>query len=232
MFIQVIQGQCRDADRLRELTRRVARPLGPTAEGWLGGTYGVTDDGQFVAVVRFESREAAATNSDRPEQGEWWQKMEACFDGEVTFHDCDDVIDVPRRRLRRRRLRPDHPGPADRCGAVPGLHDAADGRAARGPSRDPRRHHRDRADGTFTETVAFRSEAAGPQRARPRRCPTTCARRRGEMLGDGGRAATSTCTTRGSPRAARGVQARTWPRGRSRAAQQRRLGGVHVGLGG
>ena len=91
MFIQVIQGQCKDADRVHQLTDEWRETLGPTAEGWLGGTYGITDDGQFVAVVRFDSREAAAKNSARPEQGEWWRKMEECFDGAVTFHDCDDV---------------------------------------------------------------------------------------------------------------------------------------------
>lgn len=91
MFIQVIQGQCRDADRLHELSDEWRDTLGTSAEGWLGGTYGVTDDGQFVAVVRFDSREAAMRNSSRPEQGEWWEKMQACFEGEVTFHDCDDV---------------------------------------------------------------------------------------------------------------------------------------------
>ena len=91
MFIQVIQGQCRDADRLHELSDEWRDTLGPGAEGWLGGTYGITDDGQFVAVVRFESRDAATKNSTRPEQGEWWQKMSECFDGEATFHDSDDV---------------------------------------------------------------------------------------------------------------------------------------------
>ncbi len=59
MFIQVIQGQCRDADRLHQLSDEWRDTLGSSAAGWLGGTYGVTDDGQFVAVVRFESREAA-----------------------------------------------------------------------------------------------------------------------------------------------------------------------------
>jgi hypothetical protein len=91
MFIQVIQGQCRDADRLHRLSDEWRDTLGPGAQGWLGGTYGVTDDGQFVAVVRFDSRESAAKNSTRPEQGEWWQRMSECFEGEVTFHDCDDA---------------------------------------------------------------------------------------------------------------------------------------------
>lgn len=92
MFIQVIQGRCNDPDRLRRLTEEWTQTLGQRAEGWLGGTYGVTDDGEAVAVVRFESREAAARNSARPEQGEWWERMQTCFDGEVSFHDCDDAM--------------------------------------------------------------------------------------------------------------------------------------------
>jgi hypothetical protein len=92
MFIQIIQGRCNDADRMHQLSDEWRDTLGKTAEGWLGGTYGITDDGQFVAVVRFESKEAAERNSARPEQGAWWQKMSECFEGEVTFHDCDNAM--------------------------------------------------------------------------------------------------------------------------------------------
>jgi hypothetical protein len=91
VFIQIIQGKCRDADRMHQLTDEWREQLGPTAEGWLGGTYGITDDDEFVGVVRFESREAAARNSTRPEQGEWFTKMQECFDGDVMFHDCDNA---------------------------------------------------------------------------------------------------------------------------------------------
>lgn len=55
---------------MHQLSDEWREKLAPGAEGWLGGTYGVTDDGEFVAVVRFESREAATKNSARPEQGE------------------------------------------------------------------------------------------------------------------------------------------------------------------
>jgi hypothetical protein len=91
VFIQIIQGKCRDADEMRRLSDEWRDQMGPKVEGWLGGTYGITDDDEFVGVVRFESREAAARNSARPEQGEWWRRMEACFDGDVTFHDCDNA---------------------------------------------------------------------------------------------------------------------------------------------
>ena len=91
MFIQIIQGKCTRQDECREMGERWRRELGPGAEGWLGGTYGFTDDDQFMAIVRFDSRESAARNSQRPEQGAWWREMEALFEGPVEFHDCDDV---------------------------------------------------------------------------------------------------------------------------------------------
>jgi hypothetical protein len=160
MFIQIIQGRCRDADLMRQLSEEWREKLGPSAEGWLGGTYGVTDDGDFVAVVRFDSREAAAKNSTRPEQGEWWERMQACFDGEVTFHDCDNAMMFLN-------------GGADDAGFV---------QIIQGRVTDPERfrHFMEQpmdalqearpeiiggtiameSDGWFIETVAFRSEEA------------------------------------------------------------------------
>ena len=62
VLIQIIQGMCRDADTLHRQMDMWRQEIGPTAEGWLGGTYGVTDDDRFIGVVRFESKEAAARN--------------------------------------------------------------------------------------------------------------------------------------------------------------------------
>ena len=158
MFIQIIQGRCRDTDTVHQLLDEWRDTMGGTAPGWLGGTYGITDDGQFVGVVRFESREAAARNSARPEQGEWWSRMEQCFDGDVTFHDCDDAMVFL-------------DGGSDDAGFV---------QVVQGRLSDPDRFrhfmaepmdmlHEQRPeiiggtiaiepDGWFTETVAFRSE--------------------------------------------------------------------------
>lgn len=91
MFIQVIQGRCTDADALHRQLDRWREDLEPGASGFLGGTYGMTDDGEFVGVVRFDARASADANSARAEQGAWWEETSRCFDGEVTFHDCDDV---------------------------------------------------------------------------------------------------------------------------------------------
>jgi hypothetical protein len=160
MFIQIIQGTCRDSDALHRQMDLWRQEMGPTAEGWLGGTYGITDDNTFIGVVRFESREAAARNSTRPEQGAWWAQTERCFDGEVTFHDCDEAMMFL-------------DGGADDAGFV---------QVIQGRVKDPQRFgmfmqlpmdmlHEARpeivggciameSDGRFTETISFRSEDA------------------------------------------------------------------------
>ncbi|CAN5295752.1 hypothetical protein BH20ACT9_BH20ACT9_05460 [soil metagenome] len=92
MFVQVIQGQVSDAGEVRAALDRWVQELAPGASGWLGSTAGVTDDGRFVALVRFESEEAARRNSDRPEQDHWWSETSKLFTGEATFRDSREVV--------------------------------------------------------------------------------------------------------------------------------------------
>jgi hypothetical protein len=91
MFAQVIQGRTSNADALRASLDRWVQELAPGSIGWLGSTGGVTDDGQFVAVARFESADAAGRNAQRPEQTTWWEETARLFDGEVSFRDSEDV---------------------------------------------------------------------------------------------------------------------------------------------
>ncbi|MFD4325038.1 hypothetical protein ACFWQC_10415 [Nocardioides sp. NPDC058538] len=159
MFIQMIQGPCTRQDEARQLLDEWRRDLAPGATGWLGGTNGFTDDGQLIGVVRFESREAAMANSNRPEQGEWAAKMAEVMDGPMEFHDCDDVTLL-------------FDGGSDDAGFVQIIRGRVDD-----PSRlkammttDTTQLHEMRpeilggtlaieADGSFIETVAFTSEA-------------------------------------------------------------------------
>ena len=92
MFVQVIQGQVADAEQVRAAFDRWDRELAPGATGWLGSTAGVTDDGRFIALARFESEEAARRNSGRPEQDRWWAETARLFSGEASFTDSDDVV--------------------------------------------------------------------------------------------------------------------------------------------
>jgi hypothetical protein len=91
VFVQVIQGQVDDPARVRAAMDRWAEELAPGAEGWLGSTAGVTEDGRFIALARFESEEAARRNSDRPEQDRWWAETSRLFKGQASFLDSNDV---------------------------------------------------------------------------------------------------------------------------------------------
>jgi hypothetical protein len=159
VFIQVIQGKCTRQDELRAMADTWRDELGGGAVGWLGGTYGFTDDDEFIGVVRFESRDAAMANSGRPEQSAWANTMMALMDGPVEFHDCDDVtmflgggsddagfVQVIRGRVEDsshiKAMLADtsslHEMRPDILGATLAIED----------------------DGTFTETVAFSDEAS------------------------------------------------------------------------
>ncbi len=159
MFIQIIQGRCARQDELRALTDEWLEQLSPGADGWLGGTYGFTDDGTFVGVVRFDSREKAMANSERPEQGAWAERMAALFDGPVEFHDSDDVTllfgggsdDAGFVQVIRGKV--DDPGPlrALLTNGADALHEMRPDILGATLAIEP--------DGTFTETVAFTDEA-------------------------------------------------------------------------
>lgn len=159
MFIQVIQGQCKDPDGVRRLTEEWRERMAPTVVGWLGGTYGITDDDRFVGVVRFESREAAARSAATPEQAAWLDRLRDCFDGELMFHDCDNAMMFLG-------------GGSDEAGFVQVIQgrvtDADRFRHMFEEPMDLLHEHRPEIiggtvavdkDGYFTETVAFRTEA-------------------------------------------------------------------------
>jgi hypothetical protein len=159
MFVQVIRGKVEDASAVRAALDRWMEDLAPGAMGWLGSTAGVTDDGTFIAIARFESESAARRNSERPEQDKWWGEAAPLFSGEATFEDSTDV-DV------------EMVGDPDAAGFV---------QVIRGRSSDParardvmRQHPEQRrafrpdilgsigvnyADGGFTAAIYFTSEA-------------------------------------------------------------------------
>src|SRR3954451_1938358 len=91
MFVQVIEGRVGDREGLRAQMDAWMSDLQPGADGWLGTTAGETADGRFIALARFESQDAAKANSDRPEQGAWWEKTAATFDGDLVVTDCPEV---------------------------------------------------------------------------------------------------------------------------------------------
>lgn len=101
MFVQVFHGPV-EGD-VRGVFDRWQRDLAPKAQGFRGGVAGVTDDGELVSVVRFDSEEDARRNSERAEQGEWWAELEAHFTEEPGFAESTDVelfLDGPTTEAR------------------------------------------------------------------------------------------------------------------------------------
>ncbi len=90
MFIQVITGTTSDRDGLRRQFDRWQTELRSGANGYLGSTGGVTDDGRLFMAARFESEEAARSNSAREEQGAWWAETEKFIEN-ATFQDSVEV---------------------------------------------------------------------------------------------------------------------------------------------
>jgi hypothetical protein len=149
VFVQVFQGQIGDADQVRQAIEDWLQRLAPGAEGWLGSTMGVTDDGYLVGVARFESVEAARRNSGRAQQGEWFSGLEKLFPEGVQFHDCSEVDvargggsdeagfvqvmqgrtgDLARMRGMSERLERDYPGMRpDLLGYITAAHDGENG---------------------------------------------------------------------------------------------------------
>lgn len=92
MFAQIVQGRVSDPAGVRKQWEKWVDEIKPGAQGFLGSTGGVTADGEFVTIARFESEEAARANSDRPEQSAWWEETSQYIEDPM-FHDCT-LVDV------------------------------------------------------------------------------------------------------------------------------------------
>lgn len=138
MFVQVFQGHVSDAAGFRAQLDKWVEELSPGALGWLGSTAGVTDDGTLVALVRFETEDAAQQNSDRPDQGAWWEETSRLFTDEPEFHNSTSV-------------HVDTPGDPDQAGFV---------QVMQGRTSDPDRAHELMVNDP-TDWQAFRPEILG-----------------------------------------------------------------------
>ncbi|MCA1696517.1 MAG: hypothetical protein LC749_18340, partial [Actinobacteria bacterium] len=93
MFAQVIKGRAKDEAALRQQFDLWAREVGPRVEGFLGCTTGISKEGIWITVARFESEDAARRASDKPEQDKWWRETEHFLE-DVSFKDCPQVDEI------------------------------------------------------------------------------------------------------------------------------------------
>lgn len=157
MFIQIMQARCTRQDEMRQVIDEASAALADRA-GWLGGTFGFTDDDRFVGVVRFESEEACRELTGTEKAKAWFERArELCQDvemretGDVTMmleggSDSAGFVQVMRGHIadpqRFRHLASDE--------MMTMLHQARPEVIGGTLAVEP--------DGSFTETVAFTDE--------------------------------------------------------------------------
>ena len=94
MFVQIIEGTAKDPDALIAAGDAWQAEVRPGAIGYLGVTAGVTPDRKAFTIVRFEDEASARANSDRPEQGAWFEKhLASAYEAPPTFTESSDVIE-------------------------------------------------------------------------------------------------------------------------------------------
>jgi hypothetical protein len=90
MFVRFIRAAVADVDGLRaHLARGQGQTIG--AVGFVGSTAGISADGYFVALSRFDSPAAAAAYRARSEVGEWWPELLTYFDDEPVVKETERV---------------------------------------------------------------------------------------------------------------------------------------------
>jgi len=90
VFIQMVQGGSAQQDDMRMLVDDWCRGMAERP-GWLGGTYGFTDDGTFVGVVRYESEAACREICATDDAALWWACAESLFSAGPEIHQSEDV---------------------------------------------------------------------------------------------------------------------------------------------
>lgn len=90
-YVQLIRASIKDEAATWAVMERWERDLRPGAVGFLGSTAGVTKAGEFVLVARFQEEESAPRNATRPEQGAWWEELEATFSAPAAFFESGDI---------------------------------------------------------------------------------------------------------------------------------------------
>lgn len=73
IFVRIADGHAEDREAVGDSYLRWFDEIAPESEGWLGATAGISDDGEFVSIMRFVSREAA--RRDLADEESWWKEL-------------------------------------------------------------------------------------------------------------------------------------------------------------
>jgi hypothetical protein len=91
VFIRIMRGRVAGGARASFELAGWRQELSAAPPGWQRLTAGVTDDGQAVAVFRYDSEAAARRSGERPQQAAWRASVERRLAGPVVWYDCPVV---------------------------------------------------------------------------------------------------------------------------------------------
>jgi hypothetical protein len=94
MFVLKVEARTTQPDALRKHVLTFPAEVGRHATGWLGNTAGVSPDGDFILLMRFESEEAAWITMDLPENTRWWEICGQHLDTKPAFIGSTDVTGI------------------------------------------------------------------------------------------------------------------------------------------
>ena len=90
MFIEVVEGRAHDAAATRDEWLEIQAVLESVAIGLLGVTAGASADSHFVALLGFETEEAARITMDSGRERGFWDRLGRVVE-RLTFRECRNV---------------------------------------------------------------------------------------------------------------------------------------------
>ena len=90
MFIELVHGKARDTEQLHRVWVATLRSLKATGVRWLGATSGSTGDGEFMAMLAFESEEGARLTADLLDDQGVWRTLDSSL-RDLRFSECPHV---------------------------------------------------------------------------------------------------------------------------------------------
>jgi hypothetical protein len=91
VFIRIMRGRVVDGAGASFDLARWRQDLSASPPGWQRLTAGVTEDGEAVAMFRYDSEETARSSGERPQQAAWRASVERQLARPVVWYDCPVV---------------------------------------------------------------------------------------------------------------------------------------------
>lgn len=90
MFATVLTATVVDHGGLRPAWDTALATIASSGTGWLGSISGLMGDGEFIAILAFESREAGRMTMDELGEGPTWRNLTPYLEP-MSFHECPHV---------------------------------------------------------------------------------------------------------------------------------------------